>query len=164
MNHCLLIMGVSGCGKTTIGKALADELGVVFYDADDFHSAANREKMSRGIPLDEKDRKPWLQSIAETISAPRRSFVLACSALRESHRQQFMTACPELQIIHLQGTPKLLLERITQRSDHFMPASLLDSQFATLEPPSKALIIDIAQSPHEILEQIRIYLFQTTLA
>lgn len=150
MNHCLLIMGVSGCGKTTVGKMLADELGSVFYDADDFHSAANRDKMSRDIPLDDEDRKPWLQSIAETIQAQNQTFVLACSALRESYRQQLLAACPRLQIVHLHGSRELLWERMQQRQGHFMPTSLLDSQLATLEPPAAALRLDIAASPNEL--------------
>jgi gluconokinase len=150
MSQQVLIMGVSGCGKTTVGKMLADEWGAVFYDADDFHPAANRDKMSRGIPLDDADRQPWLKAIAETIREPRHPFVLACSALRESYRQQLLAACPELKIIHLHGSRELLWERMRQRQGHFMPASLLDSQLATLEPPADALHLDIAPSPKEL--------------
>jgi gluconokinase len=158
MSQQVLIMGVSGCGKTTVGKMLADELGAVFYDADDFHPAANRDKMSRGIPLDEEDRKPWLQSIAETIRTQNQTFVLACSALRESYRQQLLAACPRLQIVHLHGSRELFLERMQQRQGHFMPASLLDSQLATLETPAAALRLDITASPKELTALIRKHL------
>jgi carbohydrate kinase (thermoresistant glucokinase family) len=154
MSQQVLIMGVSGCGKTTVGKMLADELNAVFYDADDFHPAANRDKMARGIPLDEEDRKPWLQSIAETIRAQNQTFVLACSALRESYRQQLLAACPSMKIIHLHGSRELLLERMQQRQGHFMPASLLDSQLATLEPPRSALTLNIELPPEELVERI----------
>lgn len=155
MTQGILIMGVSGCGKTTVGKALADELGAVFYDADDFHPAINRDKMSRGIPLDDADRIPWLEMISDVIREQKNSFVLACSALRESYRQKLLGAYPDLKIIHLCGTRDLLLERITNRRDHFMPASLLDSQLATLEPPHEALRIPISQSLRQTLDMIR---------
>jgi carbohydrate kinase (thermoresistant glucokinase family) len=158
MSQQVLIMGVSGCGKTTVGKMLADELNAVFYDADDFHPAANRDKMARGIPLDEEDRKPWLQSIAETIRAQNQTFVLACSALRESYRQQLLAACPGMKIIHLHGSRELLLERMQQRQGHFMPASLLDSQLATLEPPAAALRLDIAHTSQEIVSASHAFL------
>jgi gluconokinase len=111
--------------------------------------------MSRGIPLTEEDRAPWLLAIAEKIvSQENHPFVLACSALRERYRQQLRTACPELRIIHLHGTRELLLERLQQRENHFMPASLLDSQLATLEAPSDALTIDISLPVDSIVQHI----------
>jgi carbohydrate kinase (thermoresistant glucokinase family) len=155
MSRHFLIMGVSGCGKTTVGKRLAEETGAVFLDADDFHPAANLAKMAAGQPLTDEDRQPWLAMIAEKIrtlaDAP---FVLACSALRESYRQQLLAACPGMKIIHLHGSRELLLERLQKRQGHFMPASLLDSQLATLEPPAAALTLNVALSPQELIELI----------
>ena len=148
-----LVMGVCGSGKTTIGKALADSLGIVFFDADDFHPAANREKMSQGIPLDDNDRQPWLNAIADNIrSTP--SFALACSALKESYRIILLLACPDLRIILLHGSPEQLTERLQSRINHFMPAALLASQLATLEIPTDALTINIDLTPEEMVEKI----------
>jgi carbohydrate kinase (thermoresistant glucokinase family) len=155
MSSPYLIMGVSGCGKTSVSQALATELHCPFFDADDFHPAANRDKMSRGIPLTEEDRAPWLQAIAEKLIAQKdQPFVLACSALRESYRQQLLAACPTLHIIHLHGTRELLLDRLQQRKNHFMRASLLDSQLATLEIPADALTIDISLPVDSIVQHI----------
>jgi carbohydrate kinase (thermoresistant glucokinase family) len=148
-----LVMGVCGSGKTTIGKALADSLGIIFFDADDFHPAANREKMSQGIALDDNDRLPWLTAIADTIrSTP--SFVLACSALKESYRSILCQACPDLKIILLHGSPEQLTERLQARKDHFMPPALLASQLATLEIPTNALTLNIALTPEQMIEKI----------
>jgi carbohydrate kinase (thermoresistant glucokinase family) len=156
MSAPYLIMGVSGCGKTSVGQALAATLHYPFFDADDFHPAANRDKMSHGIPLTEEDRAPWLQAIAEKLIAQKdQPFVLACSALRERYRQQLRDACPTLRIIHLHGTRELLLERLQQRKHHFMPASLLESQLAILEIPTDALSFNIVLTPEDIVERIR---------
>lgn len=150
-----LIMGVSGSGKSTIARMLAEALDATFLEADDFHSEANREKMARGIPLTEEDRAPWLASLVEKIKQLSPTpFVLACSALKEVHRQILRRSCPELRIVLLQGSRKLLENRLTQRENHFMPVSLLDSQLATLEIPAAALVIDAAQTPSEILSII----------
>jgi carbohydrate kinase (thermoresistant glucokinase family) len=155
MSRHFLIMGVSGCGKTTVGKRLAEEIGAVFLDADDFHPAANLAKMAAGQPLTDEDRQPWLAMIAEKIRTLADSpFVLACSALRESYRQQLLAACPGMKIIHLHSSRELLLERLQKRQGHFMPASLLDSQLATLEPPAAALTLNVALSPQELIELI----------
>jgi gluconokinase len=159
MSAQFLVMGVSGSGKSRVGKALASELGCAFFDADDFHPAANRDKMSRGIALTEEDRQPWLQAIAATLQKQdSEPFVLACSALRESYRQQLRSACPNLQIIFLHGSRDLLEQRLQQRQNHFMPASLLDSQLATLEPPTDALMLNIAHSPEYLLAIIHSHL------
>jgi carbohydrate kinase (thermoresistant glucokinase family) len=147
-------MGVCGSGKTTIGKALADSLDIVFFDADDFHPGANREKMSQGIPLDDNDRMPWLTAIADTIRVTP-AFVLACSALKESYRSILRQACPELKIILLHGSPEQLTERLQARKNHFMPPALLASQLATLEIPTDALILNIALTPEQMVEKIR---------
>lgn len=157
MNGSFLIMGVSGCGKTTVGKQLAEKTGAVFLDADDFHPAANLAKMAAGQPLTDEDRQSWLAALAEKIRALTEKdepFVLACSALREIYRQQLLAACPEMKIIHLHGSRELLLERMQKRQGHFMPASLLDSQLATLEPPGSALTLDIELPPEELIERI----------
>lgn len=149
-----LIMGVCACGKSTIGKMLANSLGIAFYDADDFHPVANREKMKQGLALTEEDRLPWLAAIAAKIlHAP--PFVLACSALRQSYRDALQTACPELRIIFLHGSPALLRDRLLARENHFMPVSLLDSQLALLESPTDSLNLDVSQSPSQILASIQ---------
>lgn len=154
-NMSFLIMGVSGSGKSTIAAMLAESLGTTFLEADDFHSQANREKMKQGIPLTEHDREPWLASLVEKIKQLSPTpFVLACSALKEVHRQILLRSCPELRIVLLQGSRKLLENRLTQRENHFMPVSLLDSQLATLEIPASALVIDAALTPTEILSII----------
>jgi carbohydrate kinase (thermoresistant glucokinase family) len=154
-NMSFLVMGVCGSGKSTIARMLADALGAEFLEADDFHPESNREKMRQGIPLAEQDREPWLASLASKISqlspAP---FVLACSALKEVHRQILRRSCPEMRVVLLHGSRKLLENRLTQRDNHFMPASLLDSQLATLEIPASALTIDSALTPSEILSYI----------
>jgi len=154
-NMSFLVMGVCGSGKSTIARMLADALGAEFLEADDFHPESNREKMRQGIPLAEQDREPWLASLAAKISqlspAP---FVLACSALKEVHRQILRRSCPEMRVVLLHGSRKLLENRLTQRDNHFMPASLLDSQLATLEIPASALTIDSALTPSEILSYI----------
>lgn len=156
MNRHFLIMGVSGCGKTTVGKRWAEEIGATFLDADDFHPAANLTKMAAGQPLTDEDREPWLAAIAtKIVTLADVPFVLACSALRLVYRQQFLRACPDMRIVLLHGDPALLQQRLEQRRGHFMPASLLDSQLATLEIPSDALRIDISLPPESILERLR---------
>jgi gluconokinase len=156
MNRHFLIMGVSGCGKTTEGKRWAEEIGATFLDADDFHPAANLTKMAAGQPLTDEDREPWLAAIAtKIVTLADVPFVLACSALRLVHRQQLLRACPDMCIVLLHGDPALLQQRLEQRRGHFMPASLLDSQLATLESPSDALRIDISLPPESILERLR---------
>lgn len=157
MNGSFLIMGVSGCGKTTVGKQLAEKTGAVFLDADDFHPAANLAKMAAGQPLTDEDRQPWLAAIAgkiRTLTEKDEPFVLACSALREIYRQQLLAACPEMKIVHLHGSHDLLLDRLQQRQGHFMPASLLDSQLATLEPPGSSLTLNIELPPEELVAVI----------
>ena len=146
----IIVMGVSGSGKTTIGKALAKRLGWLFADADDWHPAANIEKMRRGQPLTEKDRAFWIHSLNAVVCSwirDRRNAVLACSALRSSHRQ--MLRCGILdgssaRFVYLKGTYEEIDRRLRLRTGHFMPETLLNSQFATIEEPdaSEALIVD----------------------
>jgi carbohydrate kinase (thermoresistant glucokinase family) len=146
----IVVMGVAGCGKTTVGRLLADALGWAFVEGDDLHPAANVDKMAAGRPLDDGDRWPWLDRIARRIEiacANRAGLVLACSALRRSYRDSLRTADPRLSVVHLTGAPDLLAERLKTRQGHFMPVSLLRSQLATLEAPTadeQVLTLDIS--------------------
>jgi gluconokinase len=153
----IIIMGVAGCGKTTIGSLLARELGWEFYDADDFHSEANRVKMSQNIPLTDEDRAGWLSSLRNLISQNiqlETSMVLACSALKKSYRAALM-AGEQVKFIYLQGTYEQIETRLLQRTSHYMSAKMLASQFDTLEEPQDALTIDITRTPQEIISIIR---------
>jgi len=144
----ILIMGVSGSGKSSVGSALANSLGSFFLDADDFHPPDNVAKMSAGIALTDEDRGPWLATVAERMSelnAKGRTFVVACSALKERYRQVLFDAVPSLVCVLLEGTPGQIHERLLTRKDHFMPPALLDSQFAALEPPANAIRLDIGE-------------------
>jgi len=153
----VLIMGVSGCGKSSLGLALARDRGWEFLDADDFHPPANIAKMAAGIPLDDTDRSPWLDRLAGLLAehaAKRKSLVLACSALKESYRQRLASGAA-FRLVHLTGSRELLAARLQGREGHFMAASLLDSQLATLETPTGAIIVDIALPPIEQLALIK---------
>ncbi len=150
-------MGVSGAGKTTVGKLLAAELGWHFVDADDYHPPANVEKMRNGIPLTDADRAPWLEALRALIAgliAEGNNTVLACSALKQSYREALQVA-PEVQFVYLKGTPQLLRRRLHERLGHFMTERMLDSQLAALEEPDDALIVDVDRSPAEIVADIR---------
>lgn len=152
------IIGVSGSGKTTVGKALADHLGIAFFDGDDFHPVANRQKMAAGIPLSDEDRWGWLQSLqqqAKTEADKGNAAVLACSALKESYRRILRQdiSCP-IVWVHLTGSSDLLANRLQQRAGHFMPSSLLPSQLAIWEPPVYGLSLSINQSIEEMVNTI----------
>lgn len=152
-----ILMGVSGSGKTAIGKALAQKLDWDFFDADDFHPPANIAKMAKGIPLDDSDRAPWLDSLHELISSSLkadRPAVLACSALKERYRQRLLEGNEGVQIIYLKGSYDLIWSRMTQRTDHYMKPSMLKSQFDALEEPTDALTVDISQPVEKIVEQV----------
>lgn len=154
----LLIMGVAGSGKTTIGETLARELGWSFRDADDFHPPENVRKMSAGIPLDDRDREPWLAAIhahVERTLARGESGIVTCSALKERYRQRITGARPDVQLVHLVGDFQLIHQRMASRTDHFMKPEMLRSQFETLEPPAEALVIDVRQTPARIVAEIR---------
>src|SRR5436853_1871764 len=161
MAQAIILMGVSGSGKTTIGKLLAEALGWPFYDADDFHPPANVERMRQGIALTDEDRKPWLAALARLIAealAANQSIVLASSALKEAYRKQLKArgALPaDEPVVYLRVPPEVAAARLKERHGHFMPASLVPSQFATLEEPADAIVIDATQSPDEIVAQIR---------
>lgn len=153
----VIVMGVSGCGKTTVGKGLAERLGWVFLDADAYHSAENVAKMSRGVPLTEADRKTWLEALRAQIAEQLdrgESAVLACSALTEAARQILRVDAERVRFVHLEGSYELIRRRMQVREDHFMPAGLLDSQFATLEPPTDAVAVSIDAPPDAIVERI----------
>lgn len=131
----VIVMGVTGCGKTTVGAALAQRLRVPFADADDFHPQANIDKMSRGIPLDDDDRAPWLWLLAGWLRAHEdRGAVVGCSALKRSYRDILRAGAPDLSFLHLYGDREVVSARVAGRPGHFMPATLVDSQYATLEP------------------------------
>nr|WP_246580506.1 gluconokinase [Deinococcus aestuarii] len=143
--NAVIVMGVSGSGKTTIGAALAGRLGWAFADADDYHPAANREKMASGVPLTDEDRAPWLAALHELIAdhvSRGRTLVLACSALKERYRRTLIGDLEGVRIVFAQGSRELIAERMSARH-HFMPVALLDSQLAALEPPRDALNVDI---------------------
>lgn len=143
----LVVMGVSGCGKTTVGKALATSMRCRFLDADDFHPPANVAKMARGIPLTDDDRWPWLDRLAAELAASRASAedaVLACSALKEIYRERLKRA-GDVRIVYLKGDQATLAARVAARAHQYMPPSLLPSQLATLEEPADAVVVDIRE-------------------
>jgi len=151
----LLLMGVSGSGKTTVGEALARRLGWRFIDGDDFHPQANVEKMRAGTPLTDEDRAPWLDRLNAVLRHSRardEPIVLACSALKASYRTRLADRLPGLQVAYLCGSPELIAGRVSERQHKYMPASLLGSQFATLEPPEQAWQIDIGQPLDTVID------------
>jgi len=154
----IIVMGVTGSGKTTVGTQLAQRLGWLFADADDFHSAANKAKMHQGVPLTDADRGPWLAAmhnqIAEWVSS-RQNAVLACSALKDSYRRQLWTG-PQVQFVYLKGNYDFIAERLRARKGHFADEHILAGQFADLQEPSAedAIVVDIAASPAEIVTEI----------
>jgi len=147
----VVVMGVCGCGKTTVGRVVAEEAGWPFLDADDFHPAANVAKMRAGTPLTDDDRWPWLERLADemtAINARGGHAVLACSALRQAYRDRMMRA-GDVRFVHLKGDRKTIAPRLAGRAGHYMPATLLDSQLATLEEPRNAIVVDIRLSVPE---------------
>jgi gluconokinase len=154
----VILMGVSGSGKTTIGGRLADGLGWRFVDADDFHPAENIRRMAAGEPLTDEDRQPWLARLREelaTAHARHEDLILACSALKAQSRQQLAVDPAAVRFVYLKGAPALLRQRLRNRSGHFMRENMLQSQLATLEEPTDALTIDIDDRPGRIVERIR---------
>ncbi|MEP1448304.1 MAG: gluconokinase [Paraglaciecola sp.] len=153
-----IVMGVSGCGKSTVGQLLAEKLSLPFYDADDFHFPENVKKMQSGIPLTDVDRKPWLTLLADNIKLWESSggAVLACSALKQIYRDCLSSTTNPgvVRYIYLQGDKALLHSRLTSREAHFMPDTLLDSQLQTLETPADATHVSIAQPLDDMLSQI----------
>ena len=153
----IVVMGVSGSGKTTVGQLLADALGAEFAEGDAYHPPENIEKMRRGIPLEDADRWPWLHTLAAQIDrwlAAGTMVVLACSALKQRYRDVLARDRPGVRFVHLQGDMALIRLRLDRRRGHYMPATLLDSQFAALEPPGDAITVDVAGTPEAITAAI----------
>lgn len=153
----VVLMGVSGAGKTTVGRALARRLGWSFLDADDLHPSANVAKMRSGVPLDDADRWPWLVAVHQTVADHRRRrlpLVLACSALKERYRQVVAGDEPDIRWVHLVAPPDVLAERMRHRHGHWMPAGLLASQLADLEVPTGATVVEVRGTPDEVVDRV----------
>lgn len=157
----IIIMGVTGSGKTTIGRRLASRLGLPFHDADDYHSPASLEKLAADKPLTDADREPWLRTLEECIAKWGHSSgaVLACSALKHSYRKRFRNAAPNVRFVYLSGDVTLIAERVAERAtreDHIVKefAAILENQFRDLEVPTDALTVDVHQTPDQIVDQI----------
>ena len=153
----IILMGVAGSGKSSVGEALAHRLGWPFRDADDFHSARNREKMRCGVPLDDNDRRPWLEairaSIVQSLSAGENA-IYACSALKQAYRQLLAADAGEVKFVYLKGPPGLIAERLAKRQGHFFNPALLRTQFDDLEEPYGVLEADISLPPEAIADSI----------
>jgi gluconokinase len=152
-----IVMGVSGSGKTTVGQLLASRLGCGFRDGDEFHPESNVSKMRSGTPLNDEDRRPWLLAIQAHMKAEHaagRDGVVACSGLKEAYRDLLLRGEPWVRFIHLTGPREVIAERMQSRPGHFMPVTLLDSQLATLEPPTDAWVEDLRRAPEEIVENV----------
>lgn len=152
-----IVMGVTGSGKTSVGRLLAQQLGWEFADADDFHPSANVEKIAHGIPLTDEDRGPWLERLRIQITnwiVNGQNAVLACSALKRTYRQE-LSVGPEVRFVYLKGSPELIRKRLRLRRGHFADEKILASQFADLEEPEAAVTVDISQAPEMIVAAIR---------
>jgi gluconokinase len=150
-------MGVAGSGKTAVGKQVAEKLDWIFLDADDFHPPANIEKMKHGIPLNDEDRAPWLQRLHDELQnqmAEGHSVILACSALKESYRKVLRDEATPPKFVYLDVDPQTIQDRLQHRTAHFFPKELMESQFAALEKPKDAIIIDARKSLEEVVEQV----------
>jgi gluconokinase len=149
----VLVMGVAGVGKTTIGEALARALGARFIDADDYHPPENVAKMKAGVPLGDEDRWPWLKCLNEELKKEQRA-VLACSALKESYRRRLAEGVKDFKVVYLHAGAALIRSRMATRTHRYMPATLLESQFAALEPPADAIAVDVAATPEQCVAAI----------
>jgi carbohydrate kinase (thermoresistant glucokinase family) len=158
--HILFVMGVSGSGKSTIGKLLASALGYPFFDGDDFHPDHNIKKMAAGKPLNDEDRYEWLLALNELAkNHTSKGAVIACSALKESYRDLLQKGIDtKVHYIYLKGSFEEILERLQQRKEHFMPLELLQSQFEALSPPKNAIVVEIKEQPEKIVDSILIAL------
>src|SRR5215469_955431 len=154
----VVLMGVTGAGKTTVGRALAAALGWEFHDGDDLHSEANKRKMHRGVALTDADRSPWLRAIRELIQAmlsEGREGVVACSALRRSYRDEIVVDRGAVKLVYLKASREQIAERLRNRTGHFMNPDLLQSQFDTLEEPHDAIVVDASAAQEAIVNEIR---------
>lgn len=150
----IILIGVAGSGKTTVGKLLAQRLGWSFYDADDFHPESNIQKIKQGIPLTDEDRLPWLESIRDFIDERGEHMVFACSALKKSYRDLLRKSRSKIEFVYLKGTKDVILHRLEDRKGHFAGPDILDSQFRDLEEPADALTEQVTQNPEAIVSDI----------
>lgn len=154
----VVVMGVAGAGKTTVGRLLAADLGAAFLDADDFHPPANVAKMRAGTPLEDADRWPWLErlnAILRERAGRGESAVLACSALKAAYRARLLEGLPQARLVYLRGARELIAGRLAARRGHYMNPGLLDSQFAALEEPAGAIVADVAADPASVARTVR---------
>ena len=164
MSTPLIVMGVQGCGKSTIGRMLAERLGEPFFDGDDLHSEESKAKMGAGVPLTDTDREPWLRRIAELIAseaAARRHVIIGCSALKRSYRDLLRSTVATTRFVHLAGSFEVMTERIQGRNHEYMPTTLLASQFETLEElagDEAGIVVSVEQTPAQIVDEVLEYL------
>ena len=163
----MVVMGVSGSGKSTVGAALAQRLQVPFLDADTLHPAGNVTKMTAGQPLTDDDRYPWLDKVGEWLAEHSDGCVMSCSALKRKYRDQLRAHCANIEFLHLDGTPELIGSRVADRTGHFMPAELLRSQFDDLEPldfNEHGVVVDLCAAHRDVRAVVDIYLASATSA
>ena len=154
----VIVMGVTGAGKTTVGRALAEALGWEFHDGDELHSEESKRKMHLGFALDDADRAPWLAALRKLIQSmlmEGRNGVVACSALKQSYRDEIVVDPKSVKVVYLKGSKEIIAERLSHRSGHFMNTDLLQSQFDTLDEPRDAIIVDVSMAPEAIVSAIR---------
>jgi gluconokinase len=148
----VVVMGVSGSGKTTLGQSLAARLGCAFIDADDHHPKENVAKMAAGLPLDDADRRPWLEALNALLRAQAQDVVLACSALKQAYRARLCEGIADCRLVYMKGSNEQIRARLAERRHRYMPASLLESQFAALEPPDDAITVDVGEPLERCVE------------
>jgi gluconokinase len=153
----IILVGVAGSGKTTVGRILAARIGCEFHDADDLHPPQNREKMSRGIALSDEDRRPWLHAVRDLVQRcllQNRCAVIACSALKQSYRDLLVVDATKVKVVYLKGSQALTAGQLARRAGHFFDPRLLQSQFDALEEPTDAIVVDISDTPEKIADSI----------